>query len=116
MNENFHYDLAKTVQQGKSIILFRRRVGSLWVVEKEIEYDDQSVVLKVKATDTNFTFSYATANGEENVIGSGETAFLSTQIAGGFTGIYLAMYATGNGKASTTPAHFDYFKYVPEIE
>lgn len=116
MNENFHYDLAKTVQQGKSIILFRRRVGSLWVVEKEIEYDDQSIVLKVKATDTNFTFSYATANGEENVIGSGETAFLSTQIAGGFTGIYFAMYATGNGKASTTPAHFDYFKYVPEIE
>lgn len=116
MNENFHYDIAKTVQYGKSIILYRRRIGSLWKVEREIEYDEPSVVFTVKATDINFTFSYHSANGEEKVIGNGETSVLSTQIAGGFTGIYFALYATGNGKASTTPAHFDYFKYLPEEE
>jgi xylan 1,4-beta-xylosidase len=116
MNENFHYDIAKTVQQGKSIILFRRRVGSLWKVENEIEYGEPSVGLIIKATDTCFTFSFATTEGEEKVIGSGETSFLSTQIAGGFTGIYFAMYATGNGKASESPGHFDYFKYVPYKE
>jgi xylan 1,4-beta-xylosidase len=33
------------------------------------------------------------------------------QALGGFTGVYFAMYATGNGKKSTTPADFDWFDY-----
>ncbi|RKL65519.1 glycoside hydrolase 43 family protein [Salipaludibacillus neizhouensis] len=116
MNENYHYDIAKMIQKGQTIILFRCRVGSLWKVVKEILYDEPSVVLKIKATDTSFTFSYATPTGEEKVIGSGETSLLSTQIAGGFTGLYFGLYATGNGKCSTAPAHFDYFQYVPGQE
>lgn len=116
MNEDYHYDIAKIVQHGKSTILFRRRVGSLKIVEREIEFDEPSVVFTITATDTSFTFSIETAEGEEKMMGSGETSLLSTQIAGGFTGIYFAMYATGNGKTSTTPAHFEYFNYVPEKE
>jgi xylan 1,4-beta-xylosidase len=112
MNENYHYDIAKTRQQGKSVILFRRHVGSLWKVEKEIEYNESSVVFTVKASDTCFTFSYTSVTGEETVIGSGETSLLSSQVAGGFTGVYFALYATGNGKMSTAPAHFNYFHYV----
>jgi xylan 1,4-beta-xylosidase len=116
MNENYHYEIAKTVRQGKSLILFRRRIGSMLKVEKEIEVDQQTVVFKLKSTDTSFTFSFLTAAGEEEVIGVGETSFLSTQIAGGFTGLYFALYATGNGKSSTTPAHFDYFNYISNDE
>jgi len=32
-------------------------------------------------------------------------------VAGGFTGVYFALYATGNGKASKSPAFFDWFDY-----
>lgn len=39
--------------------------------------------------------------------------FISKEIAGVFTGVFFGMYATGNGKAANTPAHFDYFNYVP---
>jgi xylan 1,4-beta-xylosidase len=113
MNENFHYEIAKTVKQGKSILLFRRRVGSLWKVEKEIEYDESTVGLIVNATETSFTFSYRKPTGEVEEMGSGETALLSTQVAGGFTGLYFSLYATGNGRVSKTPAHFDYFHYLP---
>jgi alpha-N-arabinofuranosidase len=31
---------------------------------------------------------------------------------GGFTGVYVGLYATGNGKASTANADFDWFEYV----
>ncbi len=116
MNENYHYDLAKVKRHGKTIILFRRRVGSIWKIEKEVECEELCVVFQVKATDTSFAFSYATVFGKEEVMGSGETSLLSTQVAGGFTGLYFGLYATGNGKSSTVPAHFDYFRYVPDHE
>lgn len=113
MNENYHYDIAKTYKEGKSYLIFRRIVGSLQKLEAEIEYDASTVIIGIKATDTNFTFTYSEPNCEPVVLGRGETSLLSTQIAGGFTGLYFAMYATGNGKQSRTPAYFDYFEYIP---
>ncbi|GMK38625.1 hypothetical protein PCCS19_16790 [Paenibacillus sp. CCS19] len=49
---------------------------------------------------------------EEIVIGSGESHLLSTEVAGGFTGIFVAMHAvTPLGESS--PALFDWFDYSP---
>lgn len=116
MNENYHYEIAKTLQNGKSLILFRRQIGSLWKVETEVEYDEPTVILGIKANDFGFTFTFTSSNGEEITIGRGESSMLSTEVAGGFTGLFFGMYATGNGKASIAPAHFDYFNYKPEKE
>ena len=43
----------------------------------------------------------------------GSTRYLSTEVAGGFTGVYLGMYATSNGQERTAPADFDWFEYHP---
>ena len=37
--------------------------------------------------------------------------FLSSEVAGGFVGTYVGLYATGNGAPSATPAAFDWFDY-----
>lgn len=36
---------------------------------------------------------------------------LASEVAGGFTGVFIAMYATGNGTRSMSPAYFDWFDY-----
>jgi len=36
---------------------------------------------------------------------------LSTEAAGGFTGMFFGIYATANGKQSANKAYFDYFDY-----
>ncbi|MFV2172230.1 hypothetical protein ACFHW2_12410 [Actinomadura sp. LOL_016] len=38
---------------------------------------------------------------------------LSSQVAGGFTGVYIGLYATANGRASRNHADFDWFEYRP---
>ncbi|MDQ6420186.1 hypothetical protein RB620_12135 [Paenibacillus sp. LHD-117] len=43
--------------------------------------------------------------------GAGECSYLSTEVVGGFTGVYIGMYATGNGTTCRAPAYFDYFEY-----
>jgi alpha-N-arabinofuranosidase len=113
MNENYHYEIARVQHHGKSLILFRRRVGSLWKVEAEVEYHEPTVILGIKANEVNFTFTFTSSSREEIAMGHGESSLLATEVAGGFTGLFFGLYATGNGKVSTTPAHFDYFNYVP---
>lgn len=115
MNENFHYEMARTFKKGKSFIVFRRRVGSI-VVEEEIEYSHPTVVFGIEANESNYTFYSQSPNGERVIVGTGETTFLTKEIAGGFTGIFFGMYATGNGMDAKTPAHFDYFIYSPYEE
>jgi hypothetical protein len=50
-------------------------------------------------------------NGSERILATAETRYLSSEVAGGFTGVYFAMYASGNGSAVSSPAHFDWFDY-----
>jgi len=38
----------------------------------------------------------------------------SFETIGGFTGVYVGMYAAGNGRKSTRPADFDWFEYHAE--
>jgi alpha-N-arabinofuranosidase len=113
MNERYHYDLSLIRQHGQNYLRLRRRVGSLWKIEQEIAYADIGVELGVSAVDEEYTFWVTSQDGTRMIMGNGETSLLSTEVAGGFTGVYIAMYASGNGKPSRSPAFFDYFRYIP---
>ena len=69
------------------------------------------VVLAIDADRDKYVFSYGRSEEELRPLGEGETRYLSTEVAGGFTGVYFAMYATGNGAPSREPADFDWFDY-----
>ena len=71
------------------------------------------VTLVVEASALTYRFQFAVAGGEPRELGTGTVHHLSTEVAGGFTGVYFGMYATGNGQRSTTPAHFEGFEYQP---
>lgn len=113
MNERYHYDLCKLRKDGKTYIILRKTVGSLSLIEAEAAYDEPAVELGISAIDEEYTFYITTTEDERITLGRGETSLLSTEVAGGFTGVYLAMYATGNGKPNQAPAAFDYFRYRP---
>ncbi|GLX66330.1 glycoside hydrolase family 43 protein [Paenibacillus glycanilyticus] len=111
MNENSHYDIAVTVTNGKRQIIFRRRIGSLWKIEHRNEIVSDHIILAINADMTEYRYSYAIPGEEEIEIGTGEVFYLSTEVAGGYTGVYFGMYASGNGHVCKGPAYFDYFDY-----
>lgn len=114
MNERFHYEIALTHDSlmGCKVIL-RRRLGSLWKVELEEVYEGNEIILGLEADPFTYSFYYSKPNGERKSFGSGECSMLSTEVAGGFTGVFIGIYATGNGRPCTVPAHFDWFQYTP---
>jgi len=42
-----------------------------------------------------------------------DTRYLSSVTAGGFTGVYIGLYASANGQTGMAPADFDEFAYRP---
>lgn len=121
MNATHHYEIAVTRLSGSRRIIIRRRIGTLAAIVANAPCPEGPVTLEISATPREYTFRYAVSDGEMTDLGAGETRYLSTEVAGGFTGVYLGMYATGNGAKTKSPADFDWFDYefaesdTPEI-
>ncbi|HEX3075584.1 MAG TPA: glycoside hydrolase family 43 protein [Lachnospiraceae bacterium] len=113
MNCDHHYEIALTMENGKKVILFRRRIGSLWKVENRIEYNESTVIFELKATPDTYSFGYISDSDSVVPVGKGEVHYLSTEAGGKFTGNYIVLYATGNGSKCVNAAYFDWFDYIP---
>ncbi len=112
MNEKHHYEIAVARQADGPYIIVRRSIGSLRVVTARVPLKGTRVQLGLRADKDEYTFGYREGEASEpHWLDSGETRYLSTEVAGGFTGIYLALYSTGNGRPSAAPAYFDWFEY-----
>lgn len=114
MNERFHYEIAVSRVGGQRCVIFRRTIAGMAKVEYTAPLADGPVVLAVAATPLQYRFSFAVAGATPVPFGSAECAYLSTEVAGGFTGVYFGLYASGTGKRSTVPADFDWFDYEPQ--
>jgi len=73
------------------------------------------VKLMIKGERTTFSFSYAQGNDPFKEIQKADSKFLSSGVIGGYTGVYVGFYATGNGKACMTNADYDWFEYVKNV-
>lgn len=76
-------------------------------------FEANVLYLTVAAHDQDYSFYYGSTPEEnlalaENVDGR----ILSTDVAGGFVGACLGMYASSNGKTSSNAADFDWFEYT----
>lgn len=114
MNEQYRCDLAITTRGGRRVALLRRCLGSLIAEPSNHPIPAGKAVLRLTATPEWYTFSIEPAGGQPITLGKVEARHLSTELAGGFTGVYLGMYATGNGQNSPTWATFTNFTYTPQ--
>ncbi|HEX3053427.1 MAG TPA: glycoside hydrolase family 43 protein [Aggregatilineaceae bacterium] len=108
MNERHHYEIFVKQLDGKRHVVVRRRIGSLVAVVGQEAIGDGVVMLRIQADMEQYRFFYFGESQEPREIAAGETRYLSTEVAGGFTGVYCGMYAQG-----PTSADFDWFDYEP---
>lgn len=110
-NDENHFEIGVTEHDGRQVFYRQTRGGK---VDEPIRYapiGPGDVTLTVVAKPLSYEFYYQGANGERTKLGTAPTRDLSSETIGGFTGVYLAMYATGNGQECSVPADFDWFQY-----
>jgi alpha-N-arabinofuranosidase len=115
MNEEHHYEIfIRGSDAGQRMVAVRRRIGDLVAVVAEERIEGDDIVLSIDATPEEYRFGYTAKNGDEKKLASGATRYLSTEVAGGFTGVYLGLYATSSHHESTARAGFNWAEYAFE--
>jgi alpha-N-arabinofuranosidase len=113
MNDAHHYEIAVTRRDGRRTVIVRRRIGTLSAVVASAPAPEGDVCLCIKADRDTYHFAFGPDEGSLETLAHGETRYLSAEVAGGFTGVYLGAYATGGGTRTPRKAHFEYLDYSP---
>jgi xylan 1,4-beta-xylosidase len=112
LNNGVHFDLLIKQSKGRRVLVSRLRFGSVIHESEETMLKPGSVKLVIKGERSSYSFLYSQANEPAKEIIKVDSKYLSSETVGGFTGVYVGLYATGNGKASTTGADYGWFEYV----
>jgi xylan 1,4-beta-xylosidase len=111
MNPTHHYEVFITRGDSQRLVVMRRRIGSLVADEARMPIEPGALTLTVRAEAQSYTFGFLNSKGEPQVLATGEARYLAPEVAGGFTGVYFALYASGSSGATTPPAFFEWFDY-----
>lgn len=111
-NNDFHFRFVITQAAEPVIRLIERSHGKETLLAEQ-PVPAGKLYLKVEAHEQAYSFYVADKPDEwQTVMEDVNGSLLSTPVAGGFVGAYIAMYASSNGQASTNHADFDWFEYT----
>jgi len=109
-NNDFHFRFIVTYEGETVIRLIKRSHGQDEILASK-PVPAGYYTLKVMAHEQNYSFYFST-NGLWHALAEHvDGRILSTPVAGGFVGAFIAMYASSNGQPSTNHADFDWFEY-----
>lgn len=112
LNNGTHFDILIKQSKGKRVAVARFRFGSVVHESGETVLKPGPVKLIIKGERSEFSFHCSQGNDAPKELGRVMARYISSETAGGFTGVYIGLYATGNGKVSTSKADYDWFEYT----
>ena len=116
MNERHHYEIFVRIGERGREVAVRRRIGNLLAVVAVHPLDKGrgAIELHLQCDGILYRFGFAACDQDVTWLAEGEARYLSSEVAGGFTGVYFGLYSTGNGIPITNPALFHWFEYFDE--
>lgn len=117
MDEDQHYDLALTNENGESQVMLRLRTGDAEAIKRTVTLPSgvNEADLYVISEPDKYHF-YCSVNGVKELLGSARTKYLSSEVAGGFTGVVMGMYAVDEQEKCAEFKDFCWLQGVDEVE
>ncbi|MGZ7440381.1 glycoside hydrolase family 43 protein [Paenibacillus sp. TH7-28] len=112
-NADYHFRYELGLESEEQALRLTERRGGEEKLLASAPYTSGKVQLKVEARGQEYSFYY---RGDETekwtiLLEGADGRVLSTDLAGGFTGAYIGMYASSQGAESSRYADFDWFSY-----
>lgn len=118
-NDRNHCEVGITLRDGERKVFFRKVLDGK--VAEPVVFtgaSDSDVTLSIKAGPLQYEFFCSASHGQTVSLGTVRTRDLSTETLTAqkgahfnFTGVFIGLFATGNGQRSNAPADFDWFEY-----
>jgi alpha-N-arabinofuranosidase len=115
-SEDDHARLFVTGGEPRRVVAVLRRggvettLGELTLAEED---RDAPVILTVSARGQDYALLAAAAGAEPTTVAVADGRVLDSVATGGFLGLWIGVYATSNGRPTTTIAHVERFEYLP---
>ncbi|GAK52209.1 glycoside hydrolase family 43 [Candidatus Moduliflexus flocculans] len=111
-NNDFHFRMVVTQTDAHAVIRVIKREKGRETILAEQPAARTRHYLKIEAVGQEYGFYFAaTPEVWQPLAERADGRILSPQIAGGFVGTYVGMYASSNGQVSANYADFDWFEY-----
>ena len=109
-----HYDISlRREDDGRNTLVVEYWLNSIHHVEKEIALKGNNPYLRVTGTRDHYRFAYSEDGKTFTEVGLADTRYLSSETAGGFTGIVLGLFCQSANDLSKPKADFYSFTYHP---
>ncbi len=102
MCETEHYDIAVRKTENGFEVISKLNIGGIKHIENTLKLNANEATLKIKMTN-----EYYELIANETILARGMSKYLSSEVAGGFTGVVLGMYAV-NGTAEFSDFEYNY--------
>lgn len=111
-NRNYNFRFTYIQQDGKKLVCLKKCDNGVEELFACNEFNGDKIFLMVEAEGQEYSFYFGhTQEAEKCLINKVDGRILSTDVAGGFVGAYIGMYASSNGISSSNYADFDWFEY-----
>ncbi|VEU81108.1 glycoside hydrolase family 43 protein [Haploplasma axanthum] len=99
MDEKHHYDLLLKKEKGVFSVQLKANIGPINHLVKKSDIKSNNVKLLIEATNNDYKFYYDKIC-EETFLGSLDTRYLSSEVATGFTGVIIGLFAHSTDKSN----------------
>lgn len=114
MTNKHNYDFCVTNRAGRRMLVVRYQLELIQQTAAITPLRPGPVELQIIGTRPHYAFAYS-QNGEPfQEIARVNTRYLGTEVTGGYNGVMIGLYASGNGRPCAGPADFDWFDYQPQ--
>ncbi len=112
LSNTFHAEIGLRIHEGGTPYVFvRRRAGDLAADVFLAAHPGGAVRLEISGDWDFVRFAWAAGDGPLIGVAQAERRFFCTEVAGGWTGCVLGLYAQGQGRTCAKPAAFASFDY-----
>ena len=92
MDENHHYDLALLKIDNFYKAVLKLNIGDIKHEKASVPVSGDEAFFKIYSDSINYKFILM-QDGKETILGAAQTKYLSSEVAGGFTGVLLGLYS-----------------------
>ena len=107
MDENHHYDVAIRKTEDGFEAVGKLNIGTIKSIEKIIPINSGKAKLIITSDNYNY-YLYFNKISDEYKLAWGQTRYLSSEVASGFTGVVIGLFAVDGERKST--ATFENFE------
>jgi len=111
MSPSYNYEIFVATRNGRRVVMLRKQAGDMQEIAAQAAAPAGPLRFRIDSDPHKYSFYYAGANGDWKLLGTGLERLISSELAAVWSGAYIGMYSSGNGKPCSSSADFDWFQY-----